>query len=165
MVVRDELYEIGIAQRRVMFGPEGAEGRVDHTTDVNDKLEDYVTRITFGDIWQRDGLSLADRSKATFAMLVAGGRSHEMRVHAHGAIENGVTPIELREIVLQALLYCGIPAAVEGMRAIDEVLTQRGLSTEIDGEAAAGKPAPAKKVAAKKAPAKKAPAAKAGAKR
>jgi len=135
MVIRDELYEIGIEQRRKMFGTAGADAIVDHTTGVNDKIEDFVTRQTFGDVWQRPGLSIKDRSKVTFAMLVATGKPHELRVHARGAIANGVTPVELREIVLQALLYCGIPAAVEGTRGLNEVLRDLGISPTLDGEA------------------------------
>ena len=135
MVIRDELYEIGIRQRRAMFGAEGAEGRVDTTTDLNDKLEDFVTRTTFGDIWQRPGLSLADRSKVTFAMLLASGKEHELRVHAVGALENGVSPIELREIALQGLLYCGIPAAVLGTRVLREVFEASGIGELLDDEA------------------------------
>lgn len=135
MVIRDERYDLGIAQRRLMFGHAGAEGRVDSTTDLNDKLEDFVTRDTFGDLWQRPGLSIKDRSKVTFAMLAATGREHELRVHARGALANGVTPIELREIGLQALHYCGIPAGVSAMRGLDEVFREIGVGPELDGEA------------------------------
>jgi len=135
VVIRDELYEIGIAQRRKMFGNAGSDAIVDHTTGLNDKIEDFVTRECFGDIWQRPGLSIKDRSKVTFAMLVATGKPHELRVHARGAIANGVTPVELREIVLQALLYCGIPAAVEGIRGLNDVFRDLGIPPILDGEA------------------------------
>nr|WP_209706811.1 carboxymuconolactone decarboxylase family protein [Leucobacter exalbidus] len=120
-----------------MFGPEGAEDQVEHTTDLNDKLQEFVTRSCFGDIWQRDGLSLTDRSKITFAMLIAQGKNHELRVHARGAIANGVSIHELREVIVHSLLYCGIPAAVEGMRALEEVMVEKGIEFTIDGESAA----------------------------
>lgn len=136
-MIRDDLYDIGLQQRRDMFGPTGAEGQVEHTTDLNDKLQDFVTRYCFGDIWQRDGLGVADRSKITFAMLIALGKAHELRIHARGALANGVSPLELREVVVHSILYCGIPAAVEGLRALDEVLQERGLTADIDGEARA----------------------------
>ncbi|QZY50649.1 carboxymuconolactone decarboxylase family protein [Leucobacter tenebrionis] len=135
-MIQDELYEVGLNQRRTMFGPEGAEGQVEHTTDLNDKLQDFVTRYCFGDIWQREGLTYAERSRVTFAMLIAQGKSHELRVHARGALENGVTPLELREVVIHSILYCGIPAAVEGLRAVEEILAERGIVPEFDGEAA-----------------------------
>lgn len=131
---RDELYEIGLAQRRKMFGPEGAEGQVEHTTDVNDKIQEFVTRVCFGDIWQRGGLSITDRSKITIAMLIAQGKSHEIRIHIRGAIANGVAPIEIREIIVHSILYIGIPGAVEGIRALEEILEELGMSTEIDHE-------------------------------
>lgn len=134
-MIQDELYEIGIAQRRHMFGVAGAEDQVENTTDLNDKLQDYVTRTCFGDIWQRPGLSIRDRSVATFAMLVAAGKPHEMRVHVRGALENGVSPVELREIAVHSLLYCGIPAANEGLRAIEDVFAERGIAAWLDGEA------------------------------
>lgn len=134
MVIQDELYEIGIRQRRAMFGSAGAEDQVEHTTDLNDKLQDFVTRNCFGDIWQRDGLSIPDRSKVTVAMLVATGKSHEMRVHARGAIENGVSPLELREIVVQSILYCGIPAAAEGLRVLEDVFAEMQVGASLDGE-------------------------------
>lgn len=134
MVIKDDLYEVGIAQRRHMFGREGAEGQTEHTTDLNDKIQDFVTRNCFGDIWQRDHLTKIDRSKITFAMLVATGRAHETRIHARGALANGVTPLQLREIAVHATLYCGIPAAVDGLKALEEVFAEKGISLDLDGE-------------------------------
>lgn len=140
MVIRDDLYDIGLRQRRDMFGQAGAEDQVEHTTDLNDKLQDFVTRYCFGDIWQREGLALTERSKITFAMLIALGKSHELRIHARGALANGVSVHELREVVVHSILYCGIPAAVEGLRALESVLDERGVSTDIDGESRAQAP-------------------------
>lgn len=136
MIRNDEMYATGLKQRRAMFGPEGAEDQVEHTTDLNDKLQEFVTRYCFGDIWQRDGLSLTDRSKITFAMLIAQGKSHELRVHARGAIANGVSIHELREVIVHSILYCGIPSAVEGMRALEDVMVEKGIEFTIDGESA-----------------------------
>ncbi|UOR00552.1 carboxymuconolactone decarboxylase family protein [Leucobacter allii] len=136
-MIQDELYEKGLTQRRRMFGPQGAEDQVEHTSDLNDKLQEFVTRTCFGDIWQRDGLSYAERSRITFAMLIAQGKSHELRIHARGALANGATPLELREVIVHSILYCGIPAAVDGLRALEEVLVERGIAFDVDGEAAA----------------------------
>lgn len=133
-MILDDAYDIGLQQRRTMFGPAGAEQQVEHTTDLNDKLQDFVTRVCFGDIWQRDGLSYAERSRITFAMLIAQGKSHELRVHARGALANGVSVLELRELVVHSILYCGIPAAVEGLRALEEVLAEREMPLDLDGE-------------------------------
>jgi len=135
-LIRDDLYDQGLAQRRTMFGAGGAEDQVENTNDLNDKLQDFVTRNCFGDIWQRTGLSISDRSKITLAMLIATGKSHEIRVHMRGAIENGVTVLELREIAVHSMLYCGIPAAVEATRALAEIVAEKGLSSDLDGESA-----------------------------
>lgn len=134
-MIHDDLYETGLRQRRTMFGTAGAEDQVEHTTDLTHKLQEFVTRTCFGDIWQREGLEIVDRSKITLAMLIAQGKSHEIRVHLRGALSNGVTPVQLREIVVHSILYCGIPAAVEGMRALEEVFAERDISVELDGEA------------------------------
>ncbi|OLT16238.1 4-carboxymuconolactone decarboxylase [Serinicoccus sp. CUA-874] len=136
MIRDDLLYATGLEQRRAMFGSAGAEDQVEHTDDLNDKLQEFVTRVCFGDIWQREGLDLTERSKITLAMLIATGKSHEIRIHLRGALANGVTPLQLREIVVHSILYCGIPAAVEGMRALTEVLDEQGISTDLDGESA-----------------------------
>lgn len=130
MVIKDELYDIGIEQRRHMFGKAGAEDQTENTTPLNDKIQDFVTRYCFGDIWQRPDLSKTDRSKVTFAMLVATGKSHETRIHARGALANGVTPLELREIAVHSALYCGIPSAVEALHALNEVFTEKGVDLD-----------------------------------
>ncbi|GGC85662.1 4-carboxymuconolactone decarboxylase [Tersicoccus solisilvae] len=122
-MIKDEYYDAGLALRRAMFGPSGAEDQVEHTTDLNDKIQEVVTRYCFGDVWQRDGLDLRVRSLITLAMLVATGRSHEIRIHLRGAVANGVTAEEIRELMLHSFLYCGIPAAMDGFRAADEILS------------------------------------------
>ncbi|WP_298746248.1 carboxymuconolactone decarboxylase family protein [uncultured Serinicoccus sp.] len=136
MIRDDLLYATGLDRRRAMFGSAGAEDQVEHTDDLDDKLQEFVTRICFGDIWQREGLDLRERSKITLAMLIATGKSHEIRVHLRGALANGVTPLQLRELVVHSILYCGIPAAVEGMRALTEILEEQGISHDLDGESA-----------------------------
>ncbi|MGO1886038.1 MAG: carboxymuconolactone decarboxylase family protein, partial [Citricoccus sp.] len=88
MVIRDEFHDVGLEQRRRMFGVEGAEQQVDHTTDLNDKLQDFVTRQCFGDIWQREGLAIPERSMITVAILIALGKEHELRTHVRGALAN-----------------------------------------------------------------------------
>lgn len=120
-MIKDELFEAGLARRRSMFGPGGADDQVNAVTELNDKLQDVVTRYCFGDIWQRPELDYAERSKITVAMLLALGKPQELRVHLRGALANGVSVAELREIVLHSFLYCGIPAANEGIRALTEI--------------------------------------------
>ena len=133
-VIRDDLFAKGLEQRRAMFGVAGADEQINNTSDLTDKIQDFVTRSCFGDIWQREGLTTAERSKITLSMLIATGRTHEMRIHMRGALENGVTVLEIREIAIHSMLYCGIPAAVEGVRALEEILSDRGISSDLDGE-------------------------------
>jgi 4-carboxymuconolactone decarboxylase len=134
MIIRDSMYDLGIELRRTMFGAAGAEGQVGIATDVDEKLQDFVTRYCFGDIWQRPGLDLSDRSKITLAILIATGKSPQIRLHMRGALENGVSPVELREVVIHSMLYCGIPAAVEGISALYEVLDEKDIDTKIDDD-------------------------------
>lgn len=127
----DEVFEAGIALRTAMFGEQSLAMPDTGELALYEKIGDVVTRQCFGDVWQRDGLSLADRSKVTFAMLVALGKSHEMRIHARGALSNGVSPTELREIATHSFLYCGIPAAIEATRALEEVLGERSPAASV----------------------------------
>jgi 4-carboxymuconolactone decarboxylase len=117
----------GIKLRRQMFGRAGAEDQIEAATDFNLPLQDFVSRICFGEIWQRPHLDQKTRSMITLAMLVATGRNHEIKVHTRGAIANGVSKDELRELILHSVLYCGLPMAVDGYRAATEVLKELGL--------------------------------------
>lgn len=121
-MLRDELYEHGLGVRREMFGSAGAEQQTEATRGINDKLQEIVTRWCFGDIWSRPELDRRTRSMITVAMLIAMGREWELNIHMRGALANGVTEEELREISLHAILYAGIPAANEGLRTLDAIL-------------------------------------------
>lgn len=121
-MIRDEKFEKGRELRRKMFGPAGSDDQIEHTTDLNDKLQDFVTRECFGDIWQRDGLTKRERSLITVAMLIALGRAHETNIHMRGGLANGATVEELREVANQAILYCGIPAAVDALKTLTAIV-------------------------------------------
>lgn len=121
-MIRDELYETGIEIRRTMFGSAGAEETTDSTTGLNDKIQELVTRLCFGEMWGREELSLRMRSIVTVSMLIASGKERELSIHMKGALANGVTEVELREICLHSIMYCGIPASNEGLRCLDAIL-------------------------------------------
>ncbi len=123
----DASFKRGLKLRHHMFGREGAEDQIEAATDFNLPLQDYVSRICFGEIWQRPHLDKKTRSMITLAMLVATGREHEIKVHTRGAIANGVSKEELRELILHSILYCGLPMAVGGYRAATEVLRELKL--------------------------------------
>jgi 4-carboxymuconolactone decarboxylase len=122
----EEAFEAGLAMRRSMFGPGGADDQINAASDFMWPMQDYVTRWCFGETWTRDGLAPSIRSMLTLAMLVAYGRPHEIKVHVQGAIANGVTPDEIREVMLHAMIYCGVPRAVEGFRVAADTLREMG---------------------------------------
>jgi len=123
-------YEQGLALRRKMWGAQGADEHIDQASDMMAPVQDIVTRICFGEIWQRPVLDLKTRSLLTLAMLTAMGRSHEIKIHVRGALANGCTREELRELFVHAFAYCGIPLMVDAMRACEEVLNETGRDEE-----------------------------------
>jgi 4-carboxymuconolactone decarboxylase len=122
MSMADEKFDKGIKIREEMFGPEHGLAKVEAASDFNRPFEDLVTTYCFGEIWERPELSRRDRSMITLAMLIAQGKAWEIRVHTQGALANGVTEEEIREICLHASIYCGVPSAGEGFRNAGEVL-------------------------------------------
>jgi len=117
-----DAFDKGLAMRREMFGPGGADHALAQASDFSRPLQEIVTRFCFGEVWQRPGLDRRTRSMLTIAMLVAAGRMVQLPAHVRGAIANGVTREELREVILHALLYCGIPAAVEATAICERAL-------------------------------------------
>jgi 4-carboxymuconolactone decarboxylase len=85
-------------------------------------MQEHITAKAWGDVWQRPGLELKTRSMITVAMLIAMGKQNELKGHVRGALNNGVTPAELQEILLHAAVYCGVPSAVEAFRTAAEVV-------------------------------------------
>lgn len=123
----DDKHALGLELRRKMWGRAGADDHIDNASDMMAPIQDIVTRICFGEIWQRPVLDLKTRSLITLAMLAASGRSHEIKIHTRGAVANGCTREELRELFIHAFAYCGIPLMVDAMRASEEVLDEMGV--------------------------------------
>jgi 4-carboxymuconolactone decarboxylase len=119
---QDESFRVGMQIRRDMFGPGGAEERFAATTDFNRPFEEVVTRYCFGDTWSRPGLDRKTRSLITLAALTAMVRPNQLRVHVRGALANGATREEIREVLLHTVVYAGVPAGVEAFTAAAEVL-------------------------------------------
>jgi 4-carboxymuconolactone decarboxylase len=122
MAKSTDAFQTGLALRREMFGPGGADQALEQASDFSRPLQEIVTRFCFGEVWQRPGLDRRTRSMLTISMLIAAGRMAQLPVHVRGAIANGVTREELREVILHALLYCGIPAAVEATAICERAL-------------------------------------------
>ena len=122
----DEAFAAGLEMRYQMWGEEGTSAQIEGATDFNWPLQDYVTRWCFGETWTRDGLDPAMRSMLTLGLLVAYGRPNEIRIHVQGAIANGVTTDQIREVLLHSMIYCGVPRAVEGFQVARTTLLEMG---------------------------------------
>lgn len=117
-----EQFEKGLAIRRQVMGDEFVDRAFEQATEFTMDLQYYITDVCWGGIWGREGLAKRDRSLINLAMLTALNRSQELRGHVRGAINNGVTVEEIKEVMLQTAVYCGAPAAQEGFRIAKEVL-------------------------------------------
>jgi len=124
---QDELFERGLQIREEMLGAEHGRAKVENANDFTRDFEHLVTRYCFGEAWGRDALTRAQRSTITIALLVGAGRSAEVGVHVAGALNNGVSVEEIREILFHATIYCGVPAALEAYKVASGVLADRGL--------------------------------------
>jgi 4-carboxymuconolactone decarboxylase len=122
----DESFRTGMQIRRDMFGAGGAEERYAAATDFNRPFEEVVTRYCFGDTWSRPGLDRKTRSLITLAALTAMVRPNQLRVHVRGALANGATAEEIREVLLHTTVYAGVPAGVEAFNAAADVLKDLG---------------------------------------
>src|SRR5690242_5970753 len=118
----DQRFERGMEMRRRVLGDEQVDRAEGARTDLTNDFVDYFVSAAWGDVWTRPGLDLRTRSCITVAMLVALDRPAELRLHLRGALRNGVTTEELKEILLQAAVYCGVPAANDAYRLAQEVL-------------------------------------------
>lgn len=117
-------FEQGMAVRRAVLGDEYVEKSLANADDFTRPLQELVTEACWGTIWTRPGLSRKMRSLINVGMLAALNRSHELKLHVRGALNNGCTKEEIQEVLLQAALYCGMPAAVDGFRHAAEVIRE-----------------------------------------
>ena len=114
----------GLKLRKELFGDKAVEQRMNAFGAFGEPLQHIINAYAYGDIWSRPGLSLGVKSLAMIAMMAAANHPAELRVHLKGALKNGCTPEEVREILLLVALYCGIPAANEAHRAAMDVLAE-----------------------------------------
>jgi 4-carboxymuconolactone decarboxylase len=121
-----ELGERGLKLRQEMFGDEAVTKRMNAFGAFGAPLQDIINAYAYGDIWNRPGLPMATKSLAMVAMMAAAGRGNELRVHLKGALNNGCTPEQIREILLLVAMYCGIPAANEAHQAAVDVFKEAG---------------------------------------
>jgi len=117
-----EKYMQGMAVRREILGDEYVDKAISNATDFNKPLQDMVTENCWGEIWTRSALPKKTRSLITIAMLAALKLPTELKAHVRGALRNGCTVEEIREVLLQATVYCGVPAGVEAFRAAKDAI-------------------------------------------
>ena len=111
-----EVFERGLEVRKSVLGAEYVEKSLKSADDFNRPLQELVTEYCWGAVWGREELPRKIRSMLNLAMISALNRPHELKIHVRGALRNGVTKEEIREVLLQVAIYCGVPAAVDGFR-------------------------------------------------
>ena len=121
----------GLQTRREVLGEAHVERSMRGATEFTGPAQELVTEYCWGAVWTRPGLDRRTRSLINLAMLTALNRMHEFRVHVRGAVNNGCTVEEIRETLLQAVVYCGAPAGLEAFRQAQAVLDE--LAAERDG--------------------------------
>ena len=119
--MNEELYQKGLQTRREVLGAEYVDQALAQADDFSRPLQEWVTQAAWGDVWNRPGLDRRTRSLLNLALLTALNRPHELKLHLRGALNNGVTREEIREVFLHAGVYCGAPAAVDSFRSAREV--------------------------------------------
>lgn len=117
-----QTYERGLEIRKSVLGKEFVEKSIASADEFNRPLQELVTEYCWGAVWGRDGLDKKTRSIINLAMISALNRPHELKMHVKGALRNGLTREEIREVLLQVGIYCGVPAAVDSFRVAREAL-------------------------------------------
>jgi len=121
------LFDQGLATRREVLGAEYVDASIRNATDFNIDMQELVTQYCWGDVWNRPGLDRRTRSFLNLAMITALNRPHELKLHVRGAINNGRTKEEVKEVFLQTAIYCGVPAAIDSFRVASEVFKEMDI--------------------------------------
>ena len=117
-------YEEGLAVRREVLGADYVDRSLQTADDFTAPLQQLITEYCWGEIWTRDDLPRTTRSLINIAMMTALNRPHELRLHVRGALTNGCTINEIRGVLLQTVVYCGVPAALDAFRVAREVIQE-----------------------------------------
>jgi 4-carboxymuconolactone decarboxylase len=118
------LYDKGLEVRKAVLGAEYVETSIKNADDFNRPLQELVTEYCWGAVWTREGLPRKTRSMLNIAMLATLNRPHELELHLRGALRNGCTKDEIREILLQVAIYAGVPAGVDSFRIARKVFAE-----------------------------------------
>ncbi len=122
-----EMFEKGLSIRRAVLGADFVDKAIASADDFNRPLQELVTQYCWGEVWGRPGLDRKTRSIMNLAMLSALNRPDEVKMHIKGALNNGLTKDDIKEVFLQVAIYCGVPAAVDSFRIAKEVFQELGI--------------------------------------
>lgn len=119
-----DMYEKGLAIRKSVLGAEYVDKAIAGADDFTRPIQELVTKYCWGEVWGRETLSRRDRSLLNIAMISALNRPHELKLHVKGALTNGVSRDEIREVLMQVAIYCGVPCAVDSTRIAKEAFSE-----------------------------------------
>lgn len=117
-------FNAGLAMRKQVLGADYVENSFKKADDLNMPFQELATEFAWGSVWTRPGFTLRERSLLTLAMCIALNRPNEVRIHLRGAIRNGATRDDIRELILHSFLYCGGPAALDAYKVVRETLPE-----------------------------------------
>lgn len=121
----DERYEAGLKVRREVLGEAHVQRSLDARTGFTTEFQEFITRTAWGTVWTREGLPRHTRSLLTIAMMVALGHDEEFKLHIRAARNNGVSADDIKEVLLQAAIYCGVPAANHAFALAKPILEEQ----------------------------------------
>jgi 4-carboxymuconolactone decarboxylase len=124
MSASESRYETGLRTRREVLGREYVDRALGNATEFTEPIQELVTEYCWGAVWSRDGIDRKTRSLLNLGMLTALNRPHELAAHVRGAVNNGCSAVEIREVLLQAAIYCGLPAALDAFRTAERALAE-----------------------------------------
>ncbi|MEV0910367.1 bifunctional 3-oxoadipate enol-lactonase/4-carboxymuconolactone decarboxylase PcaDC [Streptomyces hokutonensis] len=127
---RPDPYDAGIKVRREVLGDAHVDRALAQADEFSGDFQEFITRYAWGEIWDRPGLDRRSRSCVTLTALVAGGHLEELAFHTRAALRNGLTPVEIKEVLLQAAVYCGVPAANSAFKVAQQVIREETTPTE-----------------------------------
>lgn len=130
MTSEDPARDRGMKVRREVLGDEHVDRAIARTTEFSSDFQDFITRYAWGEVWARPGLDRRTRSCITLTALVALGRLDELELHVRAALRNGLTEGEIREVLLQCAVYCGVPAANSAFAVAQRILSESERTEE-----------------------------------
>ncbi|HCH32721.1 MAG TPA: 4-carboxymuconolactone decarboxylase [Oceanospirillaceae bacterium] len=129
---RSQKFEAGLKTRKAVLGDAYVDASIAAADDFTWPLQELVTEYCWDSIWNREGLPKQTRSLINLAMITALNRPHELKLHIRGAFNNGCSQDEIREVLLQSAIYCGVPASIDAFRTAREVINEMAAETQAE---------------------------------